>query len=113
MDYAIIPDEQALGKCTWCRKQITEESEVFGMGVKLKPGVNLSEYEGHCVQIDLTSREKAVSMLVPMQGSEAREEGNDGIFLLCSKACGNQLKATLEGEVALGKTFGRVHFTHQ
>ena len=52
-------------------------------------------------------------MLVPMQGSEAREEGNDGIFLLCSKACGNQLKATLEGEVALGKTFCRVHFTHQ
>ena len=34
MEYNIIPDEEAFNKCTWCRKYITDDVEVFGAGVK-------------------------------------------------------------------------------
>jgi hypothetical protein len=35
--------------------------EVFGFGAKLEPDADLSEYEGHCIQIGLVSEEKSVS----------------------------------------------------
>ena len=52
-------------------------------------------------------------MLVPMQGSQAKKEDSDGIFLLCSQACGNHLKDTLEKEVAMGTMFNTFRFTTQ
>jgi hypothetical protein len=108
MEYPIVPDEDALEKCAWCRKKISDDMEVFGMGVGLKPGVDLADYEGHCIQLHLVSNEKPFFMLVTTQESEAKKEGNDGVFLLCCEACGSQLKTTLEKEISIGKIFDTV-----
>ncbi len=35
-------------------------------------------------------------MMVTAQGSEARNNGNDGMFLICSEKCGKKLKGVLE-----------------
>ena len=103
MDLFIIPDKEALGKCTWCQTHIRDDMEVFGFGVKFNPNLDLSEYESHCVQLDLVSKEKPVYMMVTAQDSEAKNEGKDGMFLVCSEDCGKQLKKTLEKEISLGK----------
>lgn len=103
MEFSIIPDKEALSKCAWCQSHITEYVEVFGFGVKLKPNVDLSEYESHCIEIDLVSEEKSVYMMVTAQGSEAKSEGKDGMFLVCSEDCENKLKNVLEKEISLGK----------
>ncbi|MGD9240208.1 MAG: hypothetical protein PVG69_09300, partial [Desulfobacterales bacterium] len=92
MEFSIIPDNEALSKCAWCESHITEHMEVFGFGAKLMPNVDLSEYEGHCIQIGLVSEEKSVYMMVTGQGSEAKSDGKDGMFLVCSEACGKKLK---------------------
>jgi hypothetical protein len=44
-------------------------------------------------------------MMVTAQGSEAKNEGKDGMFLVCSKRCGVKLKSALEKEISLGKMF--------
>ena len=108
MEFSIIPDNEALSKCAWCESPITEYMEVFGFGAKLKPDADLSEYEGHCIQIGLVSEEKSVYMMVTGQGSEAKNEGKDGMFLVCSEACGKKLKNVLEKEISLGKMFNTV-----
>ena len=108
MEFSIIPDNEALGKCAWCQSQITDHMEVFGFGATLKPDVDLSEYEGHCIQIDLVSEGKSAYMMVTGQGSEAKNEGKDGMFLVCSEACGKKLKNVLEKEISLGKMFKTV-----
>ena len=108
MEFSIIPDKEALSKCAWCQSHITEYMEVFGFGAKLKPNVDLSEYESHCIQIGLVSEEKSVYMMVTGQGSEAKSEGKDGMFLVCSEACGKKLKNVLEKEISLGKMFNTV-----
>jgi hypothetical protein len=59
MEYDIIPDDEALSKCTWCRSHIDDQMEVLGLGAKLRPDLDLSEYESHCIQIGLVSEEKA------------------------------------------------------
>lgn len=105
MAFYIIPDKEALGRCAWCRSPISEDAEVFGFGAKLRPDVDLTEYERHCIEIDLASGEKTVYMTVTAQGSEARTHGNDCMFLVCSKECTEKLKAALEKEIALGKMF--------
>ena len=108
MEFSIIPDNEALSKCAWCESYITEYMEVFGFGAKLKPKVDLSEYEGHCIEIDLVSEEKSVYMMVTGRGSEAKNEGKDGMFLVCSEACAKKLKNVLEQDISLGKMFKTV-----
>jgi hypothetical protein len=110
MEFSIIPDKEALSQCAWCQSHITEYMEVFGFGAKLKPNVDLSEYESHCIQIGLVSEEKSVYMMVTGQGSEAKSEGKDGMFLVCSEACGKKLKSVLEKEISLGKMFKTVWY---
>ena len=110
MEFSIIPDNEALSKCAWCESHITEHMEFFGLGAKLMPDVDLSDYEGHCIQIGLVSEEKSVYMMVTGQGSEAKNEGKEGMFLVCSEACGKKLKNVLEKEISLGKMFNTVWY---
>jgi len=111
MELYIIPDSEALSQCAACRNNINEMTEVFGLGVKLKPTVDLSEFESHCIEIDLVSEEKSAYMMVTARGSEAKDDGKDGMFLVCSESCGKQLKQVLEKEVSLGKMFETVFRT--
>ena len=108
MEFHIIPDEEALSKCAWCQNQINDHMEVLGLGAKLNPDTDLSEYESHCIQIALVSEEKPVYMMVTAQGSEAKNDGNDCMFLICSDSCGKKLKSVLEKEISLGKMFKTV-----
>ena len=110
MEYHIIPDKEALSKCTWCQQEIKDHMEVVGLGAKLMPDVDLSEYESHCIQINLVSEEKPVVMMVTAQGSEAKIDGNDGMFLVCSEGCGEKLKSVLENAISLGKMFETVQY---
>jgi len=108
MEYYIIPDKEALGQCAWCRTKIDDHMEVFGFGAKFKSDVDLSDYETHCIQIDLISEEMPVYMMVTAQGSEAKNDGKDGMFLVCSERCGKKLKHILEKEISIGKLFESV-----
>ena len=108
MEFSIIPDKEALSKCAWCQSHIDDHIEVFGLGARLKSNVELSEYEGHCIEIGLASEEKSVYMMVTGQGSEAKNEGKDAMFLVCSEKCGKKLKTVLEKEISLGKMFKTV-----
>ncbi|CAB1064503.1 hypothetical protein D1BOALGB6SA_9299 [Olavius sp. associated proteobacterium Delta 1] len=108
MEYYIIPDKEALSQCAACQGNINEMTEVFGLGAKLKPGVDLSEFESHCIQIDLVSDESPVYMMITAQGSEAKNDGNDCMFLVCSESCSQKLTKVLEKEISLGKMFETV-----
>ena len=110
MEFSIIPDKEALSRCAWCQTRIYDDMEVFGFGAKIKPDVDLSEYESHCIQLDLVSEEKSVYMMVTAQDSEAKKEGKDCMFLVCSEECGKKLKDVLEKEISLGKMFNTVLF---
>ncbi len=108
MAYQIIPDEDALGKCAWCGSRIYEDTEVFALGAKLRAGVDLSEYETHCIEIVLMSEEKPVPMMVTAESSEAKRDNKDVMFLVCSEKCGSELKRALEKEIAIGALFDTV-----
>jgi hypothetical protein len=105
MEYNIIPDEDALKTCTWCGRKINEFDEVFAVDARLQPGVDLSEYEGHCIEINLISQEKTLNVMVTAGDSEAKADQKDMMFLVCSETCYEELNETLAKEAAAGTMF--------
>jgi len=108
MKYYIIPDKEALSQCAACQGNINEMTEFLGLGAKLRPDVDFSEFESHCIEIDLVSEERPVYMMITAHGSEAKIAGNDCMFLVCSESCGKKLNASLQKEISVGKLFESV-----
>ena len=105
MKYHIIPDEDALGKCAWCNSRIFENTEVFALGATLRSTVDLSKYQSHCIEIALVSREKTLNMMITAEGSEAKKDNKDAMFMVCSEKCGSKLKNALKEEISIGDLF--------
>ena len=92
-------------RCAWCMKKINDNKPVFGLSVTFAEGVDYSESEGEIIQIGLQTRNTSVPMIVTARESEAKLQGTDGIFALCSEKCGNKMKDSLTKEVTIFKEF--------
>jgi hypothetical protein len=94
---------QVFSTCCWCGLKIKAEEPVYSIGCKKRPEVNLSKYEGKVMPVTILTSGKTVWSFVPPPGSEARKDGKDFMFALCSEDCGRQLKAALEKEKEIGE----------
>ncbi|HKI37398.1 MAG TPA: hypothetical protein VKA46_36425 [Gemmataceae bacterium] len=89
--------------CGWCGKTIPPDTEVFGGGGKVRPGVDLSSKAGQVMPLYLAGPDKTVLVAVTGADSEARRDGHDFVYMTCSAACGERLRAAFQGEIELGK----------
>ena len=85
--------------CAWCANPIGPDKEVFGFGAKAKPELDLSDSEGTILQLPLDKCRKIIPAMVATSDSQARREGNDLVFMICSRECGMALKEALEDEI--------------
>jgi hypothetical protein len=83
--------------CAWCGKTIPDGTECFGMGGKAKVGALLRKHQGRAIIMLIGNRE--VPCIVATRDSQAKKDGKDFIFALCSEQCGRELKATFLAEV--------------
>ncbi len=90
-------------ECCWCGKRIGVESPLYAIGSRIKPGVDISEYEGGAMPIEMATQKKQIFAVVPSADSEAKRSGRDLMFVVCSKQCGNDLKRFLLSEIRLGE----------
>ena len=109
MEAKIIPDIEVIRQCAWCRNTLRQDSEVFGLGAKIKPGTDLSAYEGKSVLLTIVSEDRSVPMMVTAIGTDAKNDGNDVMFLLCSEKCGIKMKAALDREIKIGDLFAGIN----
>ncbi|WP_307440142.1 hypothetical protein [Bacillus sp. V2I10] len=86
-------------------KKIREDKPVFGLSVKFAEGVDFSNSEGTITQISLRTRNTSVPMIVTASNSEAKHQGTDGIFAICSERCGAKMKDTVTKELTTFKDF--------
>ena len=84
--------------CSWCKKKIPEDFEIFGLGVKFKEGIDMRDKEGKIIPLTLAVTNKTVSAMVTTGNSEAKQDGKDLMFMTCSKRCVKALKHALEKE---------------
>ena len=89
--------EDAVRVCAWCGKRIPEGSEVFSLGAKTRPGVDL-ESKGNVIELALDEKKKAMA-IIPTPESEAKKAGWDVLFALCSEECAQSLKETVQKQI--------------
>jgi len=84
--------------CAWCLTKISDDTEIFSLGTKALPGIDLSDHEGKFIPLHLSLAKKTVNGLVVIKASPAKKDGYDIVFALCSAGCGRALKAALQNE---------------
>ena len=89
-------------------KKIKEDRECFGLGVKFRKGIELKQDEGSITSIFMASRNTSVPMIVVASDSEAKKQGQDGIFVICCDKCGIKMKKTLKDEINLFHSIGEM-----
>lgn len=70
--------------------------ELFGIGAKAKPEVDLTGLEGKLIDIFLARKERNVQVIVVTNDSPAKREGRDLLFAAWSESCAEALIARLE-----------------
>jgi hypothetical protein len=102
-----ITPAEVLKRCAWCNQYIPEDEEIFSLGSKTHPGIDLSDQEGGVILLEVG--EKLVPALVPTADSPAKEAGNDVLFVLCSRRCGSALREALGEQLGGRSAKGDVH----
>lgn len=92
-------------RCAWCRRTIKENQPLFAISTKFAKGVDYSDKEGDIIEVYLNDLQTTVPMIVTTADSEAKKQGQDGMFTVCSQRCGKNLKSTLKKEVNTFKAF--------
>lgn len=90
-------------RCAWCMKKIAENDSLLGLNVTFAEGVDFTKDEGKVIQVFLQSRNTSVPMIVTASDSDAKKEGSDGIFAMCSDKCGEKMRRALIHEQKLFK----------
>jgi hypothetical protein len=92
--------------CGWCGRKIPPDTEVFGGGGKARPGIDLTAHAGHVLPVYFVGSDKIVLVAVTGLDSDARRDGQDFVYMTCSAACAQTLKAAFESEIEMGKRRG-------
>ena len=74
--------ERVMRICSWCRKRIAPDSEIFSLNAKVHSGIELEEQKG--VDLYLFTLDRVVSAIAPANDSQAKKEGND-LWRYCKK----------------------------
>ncbi len=85
-------------KCAHCECRLNPGAEVYGLGARLKEELEYPGAVGRSMTVELPIQGRELECMVTADGSQARLEGWDIIFVVCSEECGAGLKALLEEE---------------
>ena len=94
--------KEVMTTCCWCGKRIGKNQEVLALGCKKRPGIDISKYEGATMPVTIATIGETIWAIVPIAESDARRDGKDFMFILCSDECGIELKETLGEEKEMG-----------
>lgn len=84
-------------RCALCEKKLRAGANIFGLGVKLKSWLEYPGGIGRATLVQLPVQGRMIECLATADGSRAKLEGWDLVFMLCSEECGAGLREILEG----------------
>ena len=96
--------ERFQAECGWCGEGIGEDDPVVAVGGRVHEDIDLSLVEGKVVELVFSVSGRTVLAAVPAFDSDAKAEGKDVVFMVCSDACGRQIQAAFADELSQGLT---------
>lgn len=91
-------------ECGWCGKAIGEDDPVVAVGGRVHQGIDLSLVQGKVVELAFALSSKTILVAVAGFESDAKAEGKDVVFMVCSGACGRQIQTAFAEELSHGLT---------
>lgn len=88
-------------RCGWCGDEIADDTELFGIGAKARPDIDITEMEGEVIDIFLARRDRNVQALVVTKDSPAKKQGKDLLFVACGESCAEALRQGVGAELEL------------
>ena len=91
--------------CCWCGEGISQDSPVYSLSAAFRQDVEVSiEKEAYVIKVAVpksmdSTQYASLWATVTGRESDAKKEGTDLIFMLCSKKCGSELKKILQTEI--------------
>jgi hypothetical protein len=82
--------------CAWCGKVLQAPETTWV--VKARTAVDMPEYKGEFVPLELAKRGRTISGFFVTPDSGAKQEGIDVIFGTCGQECASALKAAVREE---------------
>ena len=83
--------------CSWCGKD-TSNKPVFTLSAKFnEKGKALEKKDGYIKELPLLSNGN-VWVIITGKNSPAKKQGNDMLFMCCSRRCGLEVREALESE---------------
>ena len=74
-----VDPHKIISICSWCGRKIPRGSEIFSVGAKVKPNIDLHDPPSHAIQLLLEKRGKIVNAIVPTDNSQAKKK----VMILC------------------------------
>ncbi len=82
--------------CAWCGAMLQAPETTWV--VKARSIVDMSEYEGEFLPLELAKRGRTITGFFVTSDSPAKQEGIDVIFGTCGQECASALKAAVREE---------------
>jgi nucleoside 2-deoxyribosyltransferase len=90
--------ERFLHMCAWCRKEIPPDVEVFVVNAKAKLGIDLTDKQGTCIELNASVAGTTVPAFVATEHSVAKRQGYDLVLMTCTEKCAESLRMVLAAE---------------
>ncbi len=83
---------KALLECSWCKKKIGENDDIYKVPIKTPPNEKLKGQEGKAFKMKLKSSEHDFAVIISKKEEVKQEPYMDLFITACSEECAKQIK---------------------
>jgi len=92
-------EEYWLNHCRWCDREMGEESERFSINTKFRDPKDYRKNAGKIVEFYVPSVYRSIMAFAVTRDSEAKKQGYEIMFVICSERCREELSAALREDI--------------
>ena len=88
-----------LSHCCWCNLEIEEDSERFSINTKFRDPKDYQKNAGKIVEFFVPRLDRSIMALAVTSDSEAKKQGYEIMFVICSERCREEVSAALREDI--------------
>ena len=92
-------EEYWLNHCCWRNREMGEDSERFSINTKFRDSKDYRKNAGKIVEFYVPSADRSIMGFAVTWDSEAKKQGYEIMFVICSERCREELSAALREDI--------------
>ncbi len=97
MEFEYPESLAALYRCAWCNESMCDNTELLGIGAKIRSRIDISTRAGETLTLPITVEDGSLKAYV-YRSNESMNPEHNILFMVCSGACGRKLLGCLGEE---------------